>query len=64
MDIYGISSECNMVFGENNCINVIDGKCDRLFNTSPTPIVLLEGLSLLGCVCHVDWQVVTYVVRV
>jgi len=53
-----------MVFGENNCINVIDGKCDRLFNTSPTPVVPTIRLQSSGMLCHVDWWVVTYIVRV
>jgi len=55
MDIYRISTECNMVFGESNCINVIDGKCDWLFNTSPTPIVPTRRLESSGMLCHVDW---------
>jgi len=64
VDIYRISTESNMVFGENNSINVIDGKCDRLFNTSPTPIVPTRRLESSGMLCHVGWRVVTLVVRV
>jgi len=52
-----------MVFGENNCINVIDGKCDRLFNTLPTPVVPTRRLESSGMLCHVDWLFVTCVVR-